>query len=838
MKFIYLNLFALVLFSLNAFSQTQTPGITVGLLYSENDQVSEGYVLYSPSSSNKAYLIDNCGYVVNEWTFNGSSNYSGTYLLKDGSICKLNLSSGGGAAAFGSACFERRDWDDNLIWSYCGTGRYEGIHSDFYHLPNGNFIALVQDPHSASEAIQMGVNPNSIGNSYDTESVIEFSPIGTNDAEVVWEWHLWDHLIQDFDPNMMNYGVVADHPEKYDANIMGSLAHFNGMHYDAERDHIIMSSWQDGEIYIIDHSINSYDAAGPAGDFLWRWGKPSNYDAPGSQMLSGQHNPKFIPDNYAVHGGKISVFNNGYSGASGSGSCIINAVYDPLTNTYAKGTNGAFLPEDFDFVWAGDIFPGDDMYSGIMGGADVQSNGNIVTCEATTGRFSESTPDGDVVWIYQSPQSGNGITNQGGTANSDVYKVSKYAPDYAGLVGNLQPQGLVENENTISELCLGFSSDFALDILASSITNLNTFSCGTIVEPEIRIYNIGSDDISSMDFEYSINGGAVSNYSWTGSILNGEQEIITLPSISYIGQSTNEITVDVISVNSIADQDPANNIIVSNWSAALETEIGTFVLELQTDNWGYETDWNIVDENGNVVHSGDGYDSNQFYTEDLDLNDIGCYTFTVNDSYGDGIIGGGYISLTDPAGVEVINVSNFGGQADEDFSVIDPNLVTPTAGFEYETNGDEVTLVNTSSGDIDIISWDFGNGTTSTETNPDAIIYDTPGTYTVCVTVTNAAGTDEECQDITVQFVGIEDFLPEGYEIYPNPLSNTQQLNVVIPASEAIISIFNLNGQLLQQKNLEEGANIIDLIELSNGSYFIKIASAEGVFSNKLIINQ
>ncbi len=821
------------------FAQTQTPGITVGLLYSDNSEVSDGYLLYSPASSNKAYLIDNCGFVVNEWTFNGSSNYSGTYLLEDGSICKLNLANGyGGAAAYGDACFERRDWDNNLMWSYCGTGRYEGIHSDLYHLPNGNFLALVQDPHSASEAIAQGVNPNNVGFSFNTESVVEFSPIGTNDAEVVWEWHLFDHLVQDFDPTKPNYGNLADFPHRYDANMMGSNAHFNGMHYIEERDHIVFSSWKDSEIFIIDHGTNSYEAAGPAGDFLWRWGRPGNYDAPGSQMLSGQHNPKFIPDSYAVHGGKISVFNNGYFGAPGSGSCIINPIYDPVTNTYAMGSNGAFLPEDFDFVWAGEVFPGDNMSSGIMGGTDVRPNGNIISCEATTGRFSESTPNGDVVWIYQSPDGGGGIANQGQNVNSSVYKVAKYKSDYVGLVGNLQPTGLVENENTLSTICLGSSSDAALDVFTTSIANINTFGCGTVIEPEVQIFNIGSDDITAMEIEYSVNGGAVSSYSWTGTITNGDIEVITLPSISYVSQSTNEITVDVITVNNMADEDPSNNIVISDWVPALQTEAGTFVLELQTDNWGYETDWNITDGNGNVVHSGDNYGNNQFYSEDLDLSEFGCYNFTVNDSYGDGIIYGGYISLTDPNGLEIINVSNFGSQADEDFSVIDPNLEAPTAGFEYETNGDEVTVVNTSSGDIDIISWDFGNGTTSTETNPDAIVYDTPGTYTVCVTVTNAAGTDEECQDITVQFVGIEDFISEGYEVYPNPLNNTQQLNVVIPSTEANFLLFNLNGQLMLQESIQEGANIIDLIELNNGTYLIKIESAEGVFTKKLNINQ
>src|SRR5207248_2769403 len=41
-------------------------------------------------------------------------------------------------------------------------------------------------------------------------------------GEIVWEWHAWDHLIQEFDPQKANYGVVADHPERVDINFAGA----------------------------------------------------------------------------------------------------------------------------------------------------------------------------------------------------------------------------------------------------------------------------------------------------------------------------------------------------------------------------------------------------------------------------------------------------------------------------------------------------------------------------------------------------------------------------------------------------------------------------------------
>ena len=37
-----------------------------------------------------------------------------------------------------------------------------------------------------------------------------------------WEWHLWDHLVQDHDSTLANFGDVAAHPELMDINFVKS----------------------------------------------------------------------------------------------------------------------------------------------------------------------------------------------------------------------------------------------------------------------------------------------------------------------------------------------------------------------------------------------------------------------------------------------------------------------------------------------------------------------------------------------------------------------------------------------------------------------------------------
>ena len=62
------------------------------------------------------------------------------------------------------------------------------------------------------KAWDAGSTPSSIA--YQPDSLIEIKPMGKTGGEVVWEWHLWDHLIQDADKDKANFGDVGAHPER------------------------------------------------------------------------------------------------------------------------------------------------------------------------------------------------------------------------------------------------------------------------------------------------------------------------------------------------------------------------------------------------------------------------------------------------------------------------------------------------------------------------------------------------------------------------------------------------------------------------------------------------
>lgn len=84
----------------------------------------------------------------------------------------------------------------------------------------------------------------------------------------------------------------------------------------------------------------------------------------------------------------------------------------------------------------------------------------------------------------------------------------------------------------------------------------------------------------------------------------------------------------------------------------------------------------------------------------------------------------------------------------EDELVIPP----PTAGFTYsidsETGG--IVTFNNTSDDAETFQWDFGDGTFSTLSNPRKV-YMESGTYDVSLVATNAGGSDEDKQTITIE---------------------------------------------------------------------------------------
>ena len=189
-----------------------------GLLRNE-PETTPGYVLFSQLTSDTTYLIDVEGRAVHTW---GHDRAGGAlYLQDDGDILRLarmpdppNFRAGGVAGYI-----QRLSWDGKVLWEWHMGDEQRMLHHDIEPLPNGNILAIALEQKSREEALAVGRRPELIPEQgLWSEWLLEIEPVAPDDARIVWEWHLWDHLVQNVHPDAANYGEPADSPYRLDIN--------------------------------------------------------------------------------------------------------------------------------------------------------------------------------------------------------------------------------------------------------------------------------------------------------------------------------------------------------------------------------------------------------------------------------------------------------------------------------------------------------------------------------------------------------------------------------------------------------------------------------------------
>ena len=218
----------------------------------------------------------------------------------------------------------------------------------------------------------------------------------------------------------------------------------------------------------------------------------------------------------------------------------------------------------------------------------------------------------------------------------------------------------------------------------------------SIVIPfNFSLYNRGTSPLTSAVISYSINGGAMQTYNWSGNLSQDKYAII---SINAPENST--INAYIQTVNGVADQRSSNNSTIASAGAFITTPstvASTVNFTLQPDFYGTETTWTLKNSNGTVLYSGGPYNDgvavgNQIVslppivTQTWSLAQD-CYTFTINDSEGDGIEYYGYYNIKDAAGNVFLSEGavNFGTTQSKSFKVV-PSLNTKETSGSIKNN--------------------------------------------------------------------------------------------------------------------------------------------------------
>lgn len=474
----------------------------VGVLH-RDAAAQPGYTLIAPMRSTRADLVDLDGRVVHSWRSQHSNAHS-CELLPDGRLLRCSMAEKNPAFHAGGAggMIEVFDWDGKILWAYSISNDRYSQHHDVEPLPNGNFLMIVRERKSTQEAIDAGRNPKDIarGEVY-PDCILEVKPDGLHGGTIVWEWKTWDHLVQDFDPQKKNFGVVADHPELVDVNYdagftqfspdekkrmreIGYLAgdddgddkaaprrrfvpriprrgqpdwmHSNAVAYNAERDEIALSVLGFCEVWIIDHATTTVQAAGHrggkrgrGGDLLYRWGNAEAYrrGTARERQLFAQHDTQWLRP-LSGGGWHMTIFNNGRLRPAGERSSIEEIVL-PIGGDggYVMEPGKAFGPAAP--VWSFGREGPKRFFSLLLSSAQRLPNGNTLICEGNSGRVFEITADGRKVWEYLAPDDAGQKAFRGENA---LFRAARYAPNDPAVARLAAPRPRIsERQPLISE---------------------------------------------------------------------------------------------------------------------------------------------------------------------------------------------------------------------------------------------------------------------------------------------------------------------------------------------------------------------------------------------------
>jgi hypothetical protein len=209
------------------------------------------------------------------------------------------------------------------------------------------------------------------------------------------------------------------------------------------------------------------------------------------------------------------------------------------------------------------------------------------------------------------------------------------------------------------------------------------------ITAQFSLYNRGTSPLTSAVITYSVNGGAIQTMNWSGNLAQDKYAIVNIST----GATTGIISAQIASVNATTDQRAGNNsssVILGNIAPTASTN---FTLELQNDYYGSEVTWTITNGSGSILYSGGNYtdadpDFPPLVTENLVLPQNDCYTFTINDSFGDGIYeNGGSYRILNSTGAVVIAGNDFATTQERKFKVVGTLLSTNEVTKDKNTAG-------------------------------------------------------------------------------------------------------------------------------------------------------
>jgi len=333
-----------------------------------------------------------------------------------------------------------------------------------------------------------------------------------------------------------------------------------------------------------------------------------------------------------------------------------------------------------------------------------------------------------------------------------------------------------------------FANAYDANLVGSSATDI---MCTPTTDLSVDFKNYGNTNLTSVNIEYSINGGTSTIYPWNGNLTPGASETVVISNISVSPNVSNTVDITLTSPNGNTDQNLSNNNTQCTFNGMYDAPGGQVTIEVTTDGYASETTWKLK-ENGNVIASGGPFSTNGTAQTPAyaTISSGNCYTFIMEDSYGDGMLAPGTYKVKDANGSTIV----WGGTN------------SPNGNFASE----ESTYFESNSGAAP--SWNC--------INQDC---EDPGNGSGQFTSLNA------CLASCLP-TNLDEVDSKNISIFPNPVKNI--LN--ISGTFDLVEIYDVFGKLV----LTSTKNTINTSDLANGIYVLNINTNNSIITKRITVTK
>ncbi len=390
--------------------------------------------------------------------------------------------------------------------------------------------------------------------------------------------------------------------------------------------------------------------------------------------------------------------------------------------------------------------------------------------------------------------------------------------DYEITVNLSHPDDVYENNDSLTTTVSNIPQyDASLEIEALRVL------CGDLVEVDLTISNLGDTTINEIEIETMVNGLSILVNYESFEIPYSEQETVTLVLDQNL-QESNDILLDIISINNQNDESTANDIVTTTTTLESSYNIVTFIIN--PDNYPQETSWKLYDSTTNeIVHTGSLNSETDYYIEDICVNFESCFTLDFFDSYGDGICcgyGEGNFMMIDLSGNVIFeNDGIFDNFTQETFCLGENGCeitaeVNVTNASSEDMNDGLISIV-VSSG-VGPFQYSIDGGLNYSQSNTFTDL--SPGDYNI--SIIGSAGTCEFEQHVAIQFCSLTAVDVQATGV-PSSIS-----------TDGSITITPNSGEGPYQYSIDGGQTFFDdnfFTDLPSGLYNVVVVDSQNICS-------